>query len=81
MYTDKYTASDAIKVSLSQFNVDDDDINYQCTNNQYTISLNKNDNYKLSWIIAMISIDVDMGEHVQFKQDGKTVTLNRVNKT
>ena len=75
----KYSACDAIAVSLSQFN-DEKDIQYNDDENN-TITINRKENKKASLIIAMISIGVDIGEHVRFKQDDKIVTLKRVLKT
>ena len=77
MHNDKYTACDAVKICLSQFNLDHD-IHYDTGNN---LSININEPEKTSWIITMISLMVDIGKHVQFKQDGKIVTLKRVFKT
>lgn len=73
----KYSACDAVKISLSQFNLDHD-IHYDTGNN---LSININEPEKTSWIITMISLMVDIGEHVRFKQDDKIVTLKRVFKT
>ena len=79
VYTDQYTASDAVCIALSKFN-DDYDIHYT-DNTINTITINRKEPDKASLTIAMISLSVDMGKHVQFKQNGKTVTLNRVFKT
>lgn len=79
MYTDAYKANDAICIALSQFN-DDYDINYT-DNTLNTITINRKEPEKASLTIAMIGLSVDMGIDVKFKQNGKTVTLNRVNKT
>lgn len=79
VYSDAYKANDAICIALSQFN-DDYDIHYT-DNTPNTITINRKEPDKASLTIAMISLSIDMGINVQFKQNGKTVTLNRVNKT
>ena len=79
VYTDKYTANDAVCVALSQFN---DDYDIYCNSDTLNnISINRKEPDKASLTIAMAGLLVDIGTHVQFKQDGKTVTLNRVFKT
>ena len=81
----KYSACDAIAVSLSQFN-DDYDIQYNDDAGN-TIFINREEwlvmkeNEKASLIIAMASIAIDNGTNVTFYQNGKTVTLNRVDNT
>lgn len=75
----KYSACDAIAVSLSQFN-DEKDIQYN-DDASNTITINRKEDQKASLIIAMASIAVDNGTNITFYQNGKTVTLNRVFKT